>query len=110
MNDYKVIGRMVKDAQIKETANGRKYTNILLSIPRGKDNKGNDRGADFVYITAYNKNAEKLANYSGRGLRVLIEGTVTSKRENIEFNTSVTARKVEIIDWNEQSKKRFKGE
>lgn len=107
MNDFKVAGRLVNDVEVKER-NGQKYAEFLLAVPRGKDNKGTDRGADFVFITAFNRNALKLLKYSGKGHRILAECTVKSSAKtvdgNTEYLTNITARKIEIIDWNEQVK------
>ena len=34
LNQTVVVGRIVKDPELKETDNGRKVTNITLAVPR----------------------------------------------------------------------------
>ena len=62
-----------RQAEIKLQKNekGVVYTRFPLAISRGKNKDGENRGTDFPMITVFEKQAENLQKYSGKGKRAV---------------------------------------
>lgn len=71
-NKVILIGNVTADFQIREVGNGKKVVSGVLAVPRERDRER----ADFVRFEAWNKQAENLATYVGKGSRILIEGSL----------------------------------
>lgn len=65
MNDWKGIGRLTRDPEIKGKA-----VQITLAIPRGKDN------ADFVRCAAFGDTGAMFTKYLHKGNRVAVSGNI----------------------------------
>ena len=108
MNHIVFLGRLTKDPELKRYDNGTTVVRFNLALDRGKDKEGNDRGADFPSCVAFGRNAENLAKYSGKGLRVLVQARVqTGSYEDREtgktvYTTDFVADRVQFIDWAEK--------
>lgn len=59
--------------------------------------------ADFINCQAWGKMAESLVKYSGKGLRILINGRIQTgsyeKDGQRIYTTDVIANNIEYIDW-----------
>lgn len=75
MNKVMMIGRMCKDADIKQTTNGNVFCNVRIAIDNGKDNP-----ATFVNCTAWKTTAENLAKYFHKGDKIGITGALKSRQ------------------------------
>ncbi len=102
MNSVQLIGNLATDVELrdvgqKEEAEQKKVASFLLAIDRGS----RDGGADFVWITAWDRQAELCAQYLGKGGRVAVVGRLKSRtweqdgrrRDAVE----VVARRVEFL-------------
>jgi single-strand DNA-binding protein len=97
MNSVQLIGNLATDIELRDVADEKKVANFLLAIDRGSK----DGGADFVWISAWDRQAELCAQYLGKGGRVAVDGRLKSRtweqdgkrRDAIE----VVARRVEFL-------------
>jgi single-strand DNA-binding protein len=102
MNSVQLIGNLATDVELrdvgpKEEAEQKKVASFLLAIDRGSK----DGGADFVWITVWDRQAELCAEYLGKGGRVAVDGRLKSRtweqdgrrRDAVE----VVARRVEFL-------------
>lgn len=115
MNSVILIGRLVRDPELRYTQNGKGMCNFTLAVDKGlsKEQKENYQAqgyptADFIRIVAWGKTAEMSSNYLAKGLRVAVQGSIqTGSYENQEgqrvYTTDVLANKVEFIDWKQES-------
>lgn len=100
MNKVILSGRITNDLEIKMT----KETEILtfgIAVQRDKDK------ADFINVTAFNKTAEMLKNYCGKGDKILVEGALhqsnfTDKDGKNRVTYSVYADRVEFMEKKKQ--------
>lgn len=97
INKFCVMGRLVRDPEIKETENGNKVANITLAVDREYKDKEGKKITDFLNYSLWNKDAENIKNYSKKGSHVVLEGTFNDKVIEIEdgkkihtFNPVVT--------------------
>lgn len=97
INKFCVMGRLVRDPEIKETENGNKVANITLAVDREYKDKEGKKITDFLNYSLWNKDAENIKNYSKKGSHVVLEGTFNDKIIELEdgkkihtFNPVVT--------------------
>ena len=107
MNNFHAVGRIAAEIKLQKNEKGVVYTRFPLAISRGKNKDGENRGTDFPMITVFEKQAENLQKYSGKGKRVAIEAHIqTSKYEKdakIRYSTSIIADRIESLDWKDQN-------
>ncbi len=75
MNVVTLIGNLASDVDLKELGEDKKVANFLLAI----DRPGQDKGADFVRVDVWGKQAESCAQYLQKGRRVAIDGRLRSR-------------------------------
>lgn len=78
MNRLTVIGRIVRDIELREIGDGRLVTNNSLAIQRVfKTDNGKD--VDFINFVAWGKRAELLEQYCNKGDLVGFDGRIQSR-------------------------------
>ena len=108
MNRIILMGRLVKDPDVKVTTSGKTVCTFTLAVDRlfaGKDGK---READFINIQTWNKTAETVGNYVSKGQRLLVEGRLQirsydGKDGQKHYATEVIADRVEFIERKEKN-------
>ena len=97
-----LVARLTAAPELNDR-NGTQVGRLRLAVqrPRGKD--GEDRGADFVDVTVFGRQAQTCAQYLEKGRKVAVEGHLHhsewetddgSRRQKLE----VIARNVEFLD------------
>lgn len=74
MNKVLLIGRLTDDVKIKDYGKGKDagtYANFTIAVQR----PGIDQPADFIRCVAFNGSADFLEKYTGKGVRIAIEGS-----------------------------------
>ena len=74
MNSVNLIGRIVKDLELKMASNGKKYVNFSLAINENKHQ------VDFVNCVAFEKQAENAAMYLKKGSQVGVVGKISTNK------------------------------
>lgn len=95
LNQWVGIGRLTKDIELKSTQTGKSVVNFSFAVDKGKDNLGNDLGANFINCVAWGKTAELLNTYTKKGSKLLVQGELTSR--NYQDNTGRTVYVVEVV-------------
>jgi single-strand DNA-binding protein len=97
MNSVNLIGNLATDVELRDVGEEKKVANFLLAIDRDSA----DGGADFVWISAWDRQGEVCAEYLGKGNRVAVEGRLKSRTWEQEGQRrdkiDVTARRVEFL-------------
>lgn len=101
------MGRLTKDVDLKYTSSQMAVARFNIALDRGKDKDGNSKGTDFPSCVAFGKTAENLERFSGKGLRVLINGHIQTgsyEKDGIKYyTTDIVCDRVEFVDWANQS-------
>ena len=63
MNSVHLIGNLATDVELRDVADNKKVASFLLAVDRGS----RDGGADFVWITAWDRQAELCDEYLAKG-------------------------------------------
>ncbi|MFL2100302.1 single-stranded DNA-binding protein [Desemzia sp. FAM 23991] len=78
MNQVSVIGRIVRDIELKELGEGKQVVNNTIAIPMAfKKDSGQD--TDFIPIVAWNKTAVLLHQYCKKGNLIGLTGRMQSR-------------------------------
>jgi len=92
LNRVILVGRLVRDPELRRTGTGIAVTSFTIAINRNFTNKG-EREADFIPCVVWNKGAENTAKYCSKGSLVGIDGRLQSRTyENQE------GKKVNVIE------------
>jgi single-strand DNA-binding protein len=90
MNNVNVIGNLATDVELRQ-AGEKQVGKFLLAV----DRLSKDGGADFIGVSAWERQAELCAEYLGKGRRVAIEGYLRS--HSWEDDQGKRRREVEIV-------------
>ena len=101
MNSVHLTGRLCSEVTLSERSDTQ-VASIRLAVqrPRGKD--GEDKGADYVDVTAFGAQAQVCAKYLAKGRKIAVDGHLhhsewdseNGRRQKLE----VIARNVEFLD------------
>ena len=95
LNQTVIVGRIVKDPELRETESGRKVTNITLAVPRSFKNSNGEYETDFISCVLWKGIAESTSEYCHKGDLVGIKGRIQSK--NIELDDETKRQIVEVV-------------
>lgn len=101
LNNTVVVGRIVKNPELKETETGKKVANITLAVPRSYKNTEGEYETDFIPCVLWSGIAENTVNYCKSGDLVGIKGRVQSRTYELEdtkhFVVELVAEKVTFL-------------
>lgn len=106
MNKVILIGRLVRDPELRFTSNGKAVTQFTLAVnkPFLKDN-----AADFFKIVVWGAIAEACANHLAKGRQVGVLGRLQSRSyiqdDEKRYLTEVVAEQVQFLEWGNKDKK-----
>ncbi len=103
MNNVQLIGRLVKDADLRYTPNGKAVANFTIAVNRPFSNQEGNREADFINCVVWNRPAENLANYCKKGSQVGLIGRMQTRTYDKDdgtraYITEVVSDFVEFLD------------
>lgn len=115
MNRIILLGRLVKDPDVKVTTGGKTVCTFTLAVDRPFQGKNGQREADFINVITFNKTAELCGNSLKKGHRALVEGRLQirsydGKDGNKHYVTEVIADRVEFIERKEKSAQKAESE
>jgi single-strand DNA-binding protein len=100
INQVILLGRLTRDPEQRTTSTGKTIASFSIAVDRA----GQDDGADFFDVTAWEKLGDLVVQYLAKGRRVLVQGRLRQdswddketgkKRSRIE----VTATDVTFLD------------
>lgn len=74
MNKVILIGRLIKDPDIRTGTNDTKIARYILAVER-QYRKNNERTSDFINCVALGKNGEFAEKYLHKGIKIAVIGT-----------------------------------
>lgn len=103
MNHITLLGRLVKDPEIKYTPSEKCVAQFTLAVDRPFKNADGTRDADFIPVVVWNRAAELVGNSCVKGHRLLVEGRLQirsyqAKDGTKKYITEVIANSVEFIE------------
>ncbi len=101
LNQAVLVGRLVRDPELKETETGKKVTKITLAVPRSYKNTNGEYETDFIECVLWSGVAESTVDYCNKGDLLGVKGRIQTR--NVEFEdqkkvyTEVIAEKVTFL-------------
>lgn len=75
LNKIILWGRLTADPELRQTPSGKSVTKITLAVPRKKFGNEEEK-TDFISVQLWNKQAEFVARYFGKGSAAFVAGTL----------------------------------
>ena len=105
MNTVVLIGRLVRDPELKFLQSGKAVCKFTLAV----DKPFGDKEADFIPITVWGKIAEACGNNLNKGRLVAVSGRLQirtyEKDGQKRYITEVVASAVKFLDYGKKSEK-----
>ena len=79
MNQTCIIGRLVRDPELKELEDGKKVSNITVAVQRSYKNENGEYDTDFVKCTMWSGVAENTSEYCKQGDLIGIKGRIQTR-------------------------------
>lgn len=99
MNNLVLLGRATNSIELKQTQSGKSVVSFSLAVKRpfAKDT------TDFFTVVAWDKQAELLSRYVGKGDQICIRGHLTTRtwedqQGNKRYATEVVANEVSFCE------------
>ena len=109
MNKVIMIGRLVKDLEMRSTSNGKQVASFTLAV--NKRFKTNE--ADFFNCTAWDKTAEFMRQWFGKGMQIAIVGRIENRSWDDQegkkrYATDIVVEEVYFADSKKEDKEDWK--
>lgn len=93
MNKVILMGRLVRDPEIRYSQDGKAVAKYTLAV----DRIGRDNGADFISCVSFEKTAEFAEKYLRKGTKVLAEGSITTGSYTNKDGQKVYTTEVKVV-------------
>ena len=97
-----MVGRLVRDPQVKEAEGKKKVSYITVAIPRSFKDLNGEYQTDFIDVVLFDLVAENTCEYCKKGSIVGIKGriqtgVVKNDKEEKKYYTEIIAEKVTFL-------------
>ena len=79
INNVTLIGRMTRDAELKQTPSGQSVAIFNLAVNRNFKNSDGEREADFINCVIWGTSAENLTNWTKKGVLIAVVGRIQTR-------------------------------
>lgn len=83
MNKVILVGRIVRDPELRTTNNGKSVATFPLAVDRRFKQEGQPE-ADFFNIVACGRQAEVICQYLGKGRQIAMNGRLQSRSYEVQ--------------------------
>lgn len=109
LNQAVIVGRIIKEPELKKTENGTKVSNITLAVPRCFKNSEGQYDTDYISCVLWKGVAESTVEYCKKGDLVGIKGRIQTRLaetedENKRQYVEVVAEKVTFLSSGKKNK------
>jgi single-strand DNA-binding protein len=90
MNQSILVGRLTKDAEVKELPNGKMVTEITLAVQRSfKNQETLDYDTDFIKCSIWQGLAINTAEYCKKGSMIGVRGRLATRKIQIDVEKNI---------------------
>ncbi|MEG2351211.1 MAG: single-stranded DNA-binding protein [Bacilli bacterium] len=101
LNQIVMVGRLVRNPELRTTDNGKIVTNITLAVPRSYKNVNGEYETDYVDCVLWSGVAESTTEYCHKGDLLGVKGRVQTRvfeqDEQKKHVTEIVAEKVTFL-------------
>ena len=104
INNVVLVGRLVRDPELKKTTSGISYCRFTVACDRmKKKDSQEDPGADFIPCVAWRQAADFITGYGEKGNQVGVVGSIqtgsyTDRDGRKVYTTDVLADRVQLLE------------
>lgn len=114
MNRTILVGRLVKDPDLRYTPNGAAVATFTLAVNRTFKQEGGP-DADFINIVVWNKAAENVSNFLKKGSLAGVDGRIQTRNYEGQdgkrvYVTEIVAESVQFLDSKPRNEGQGQGE
>ena len=81
LNHIVIMGRMVRDPELRQLDNGTSVTSFSVAVERNYvDKTTNERQVDFLNVVAWRQTADFVCKYFHQGDMIALEGSLQSRK------------------------------
>lgn len=107
MNNVILIGRLVRDPELRYTSGSQMAVcRFTLAIDR-RVKQGEEKKTDFPNVICFGKTAENCEKFLAKGRKVAVQGrlqTGSYEKDGVKhYTTDVIADNVEFLEWGEKN-------
>lgn len=95
INNCILIGRMVRNAELRRTQQGDAVASFTLAVNRNYTTRDGQQQADFINCIVWKKQAENIVKYCSKGSLVGVEGRIQTR--SYENNQGQRVNVVEVV-------------
>lgn len=95
LNQIVLVGRLVKEVEVKELESGKKVANITIACPRSFKNADGEYDTDFIDVILWDGIAQNTREYCHKGDILGVKGRIQTR--NIEKEDDTKEKITEII-------------
>lgn len=110
MNKIVLSGNLVKEVELRNTANGTSVVQNTIAVRNDYKNAKGEYDSEFINIVAWKQTAEYLSKYASKGSKVLVEGKLRNRTYDKQdgtkgYVTEVIVEKVELLSFKKEEAK-----
>lgn len=79
LNRAVIMGRIVRDLELKQTQNGVSVLLFTVAVDRSYQKQGEEKQSDFIDCVAWRQSAEFINKYFGKGRMIALEGEIQTR-------------------------------
>ena len=103
MNKAFLIGRLTRDPELRYSSSNAAIANFSIAIDRQYTNGQGQRETDFINIVAFQKQAENIKKYVGKGSLVAVDGRIQTRNYEDKdgkrvYVTEILANNISFLD------------
>ena len=103
-----LVGRLVRDIEVRKTENGKDVSTMTLAVTRSfKNTQTNTYDADFINISLWEPFVGSVAEHAKKGDALAVKGRLQTRKEDINgkniYTQEVVAERVLFLSLNKQS-------
>ena len=113
LNHIVLMGRLVRDPELRRTQSGVPVASFRIAVDRDFGNRETgEREADFIDVVAWRQTADFCNRYLGKGRTVAVEGSLQNRSYDAQdgtkrYITEVVADEVEFVGGNPNSSNQY---
>ena len=105
LNQIVIVGRLVRNPELRETEGGKKVTNITLAVPRSYKNINGEYETDYIPVILTDNISKNVCEYCKKNDVIGIKGRIESVKENDNYNVRIIAEKVTFLSSGKEADK-----
>jgi single-strand DNA-binding protein len=106
LNQVILIGRLVKDIELKTLPSGKEVTSFTLAVQRNFKNQQGEKETDFINCVAFGNTAKLLSQYCFKGQLICVSGRLQIRSWESDngrrYATEVIVNNIEVLEWKEK--------